>query len=179
MQVVARLRPHTLVLNSGLWRSADDPAWPKPVYDWIFKAANAVVARQVRRACLCLPTGASQPCVLAGGGPAVLLRLRRCSAAQPVGPLAVLLLLLLQGGRCIWKTTSYGQLHQVGRERDEEPVAAARRHGWHLMDAWAATRAAKLQLPEDPFVDQVRVCGQLRCGCMLPHLAALHCTACS
>ncbi len=61
-----------------------------------------------------------------------------------------------QGGRCIWKTTTYGQLHHVGRDRDLASIAAARRHGWQLMDAWAATRAAKLQLPDDPFIDTVR-----------------------
>jgi hypothetical protein len=105
--VVAQLKPHTLVFNSGLWRTmGKDPAWPRDVYDRIFKAANAAVAPQ--------------------------------------------------GGRCIWKTTTYGQLHHVGRDRDLASVAAARRHGWQLMDAWAATRAAKLQLPDDPFIDTVR-----------------------
>lgn len=109
-KVVAQLKPHTLVFNSGLWRTmGKDPAWPRDVYDRIFEAANAAVAPQ--------------------------------------------------GGRCIWKTTTYGQMHHVGRDRDFVSVVAARRHGWQLMDAWAATRAAKLQLPDDPFVDTVHFLG--------------------
>lgn len=48
MQVVSQLKPHTLVFNSGLWRTmGKDPAWPRGVYDKIFKAANAAVAPQV------------------------------------------------------------------------------------------------------------------------------------
>lgn len=47
-QVVAQLKPHTLVFNSGLWRTmGKDPAWPRDVYDRIFEAANAAVAPQV------------------------------------------------------------------------------------------------------------------------------------
>lgn len=64
----------------------------------------------------------------------------------------------MQGGRCIWKSTTYKRDRKVGRDLDASAAAAARRHGWLLMDAWAATQAAKMeQLPSDPYVDTVRV----------------------
>lgn len=45
-QVVAKLKPHTLVLNAGLWRR-QFPDWPTALYDRIFEAANLAVAPQV------------------------------------------------------------------------------------------------------------------------------------
>lgn len=54
----------------------------------------------------------------------------------------------------------------MGRDRDAQAVAAAQRHGWLLLDAWAATLAAKTQLPDDPYVDEAcgGSCHGLGCG---------------
>ena len=73
---------------------------------------------------------------------------------------------IVQGGRCIWKTTTFGKAGKVGRDRDAQAVAAAQRHGWLLLDAWAATLAAKTQLPDDPYVDEAcgGSCHGLGCG---------------
>jgi hypothetical protein len=66
-----------------------------------------------------------------------------------------------QGGSCVWKTTTFAQADnlQVGRDRDAEAVATARRHGWLLTDAWTATRAAKMQLGDDIYIDPVHYVG--------------------
>lgn len=52
VQVVGRLKPHTLVLNSGLWRLAyGQPDWPTAAYESIFMAGQAAVAPQVDWQC--------------------------------------------------------------------------------------------------------------------------------
>lgn len=156
LQVVGRLKPHTLVLNSGLWRLAyGHPDWPRAAYDSIFEAGKADVAPQVgwqRWHGPYLAVRADRAVRLANKTVqahswAYVDSHRHC---KPVA------LPYLQGGRCIWKTTTYSSHGRVERSLDAEAVAAAKRHDWLLMDAWAATRAAKLQeLTESPYLDLV------------------------
>jgi hypothetical protein len=43
---MSKLRPATVVLNSGLWRTPGDEPWPPRVYDVIMAAAREAVASQ-------------------------------------------------------------------------------------------------------------------------------------
>lgn len=65
---------------------------------------------------------------------------------------------IVQGGQCVWKTTTLAQAGdlKVGRDRDAAAVAAAQRHGWLVSDAWGATHAAKMQLGDGIYIDPVR-----------------------
>ena len=94
--------------------------------------------------------------------PAVLCMPRRGSRAHPPlappPPQAAKNAVKPQGGRCIWKTTTADRPGLVGRDRDAEAIAHARAHGWALMDAYAATRAA-MALEPQPFVDNVHYVG--------------------
>ncbi len=143
-QVVAKLKPHTLVLNAGLWRR-NRTDWPTELYDSIFEAGIKAVAPQV-----------TTP--------------QMHAAWKAI--YTYILLHTMQGGHCVWKTTTLARGNlQVGRDRDAAAVEAAQRHGWLVTDAWGATNAAKTQLGTGIYFDPVR---RLRCHEKARALGGVH-----
>ena len=159
LQAISRLKPATVVFNIGTWRYSEEEVWPQEQYDAIFSACQAAVQPQQqgqeeqegqqRMGTKGSDTGGGsgggsggKPGGKGGGGGSTAAQAPASAdssiASSSTGPV----------GGCIWKTTTWALDEHVQRDFDAAALAAAARHGWRVMDAWALTRpAGALQPP--------------------------------
>ena len=68
-----------------------------------------------------------------------------------------------QGGRAIWKTTTWAIDKRVPREWDDAALPYAAKHGWEVMDAFMLTQPAAMMQPP-PYADDIHFLGQPYAG---------------